>query len=67
MPNEMCEEMLNLNAMHHAVMRSLFGRTEFVDEDDAKVFFDVGCQFLSSILFAKYQRNRECHLKLEAR
>lgn len=66
MPEKICQEMLNLNVMHRAVMNVLFARTDFVDDNDAQVFFDVGCQFLSSILFAKYQRNKECHLKSEA-
>ena len=60
-----CEEIRNLDAMHRGVMSVLSGRTEFTDEDDARTFFDVGCQFLSSILFAKYRRSSTCPLKQE--
>ena len=62
-----CEEIRNLDAMHRGVMSVLSGRTEFTDEDDARAFFDVGCQFLSSILFAKYRRSSTCPLKLETK
>lgn len=63
----MCEEMQNLDAMHHNVMLALTGRTEFADEKDAQAFFDTGCQYLSSILLAKYRRHLSCHSKPEKR
>ena len=60
-----CDEIRNLDAMHRGVITVLSGRTEFTDEDDARTFFDVGCQFLSSILFAKYRRSSICPLRSE--
>ena len=60
-----CEEMRNLDAMHRGVMSVLSGRTEFSDEDDARAFFDVGCRYLSSILFSKFRRSSTCPLMSE--
>ena len=62
-----CEEIRNLDAMHRGVMSVLSGRTEFTDEDDARAFYDVGCQFLSSILFAKHIRSSTCPLNQETK
>ena len=62
-----CEDMRNLDAMHRSVMMAISNRTVFTDEDDARVFYDVACQFLSSILFAKYRRNSTCPLMSEAK
>lgn len=60
-----CQEMQNLDAMHRSVLMAISGRTEFRDEKDAQAFFDTGCQYLSSILLAKYRRNRTCPLMQE--
>lgn len=65
MENEICQEMLNLNSMLRSTMHVILNRSDFVDDNDAQTFFDVGCQYLSSILFARYQREKECHLTQE--
>lgn len=67
MENEICQEMLNLNAMLQSTMHVILNRVDFVDDNDAQTFFDVGCQYLSSILFARYQREKECHSTSEAK
>ena len=60
-----CEEMRNLDAMHRGVISVLTVRSDFSDEDDAKAFFDVGCRYLSSILFSKFRRSNTCPLRSE--
>jgi len=62
-----CQEMQNLDAMHNAVASVIFTRTEFGSEDEAHMFYDIGGQYLSSILFSKYKRNTECHLSQEVK
>ena len=62
MCDKKCQEMENLDAMHRAVLTAMDNREEFVNDEDARSFFEAGCQFLSSILFAKYRRRSECPL-----
>ena len=62
-----CQEMQNLDAMHRSVLQVLSTRTEFNNEKDAQIFYDTACQYLSSILLAKYRRNSSCPLMSETK